>query len=186
MTSADGAAHRRRTALRAALAMTVTLSLFALAGSWLLGFFGISLGALRVAGGLLLFLLATDLLRAQPSRQRSTPEEEQEGHDKPDVSLFPLAIPMLSGPGSFATVMLLMARARSVEERLVVLAVIAVVGLLTAATLLGSTLVERHLSRTGLNVLHRVMGLLLAGIAVQFVADGARELFPALGVVSAA
>src|SRR5262245_55562016 len=96
MTGADSRAHRRRTALRTAIAVFVTLAVFAGSGVFILRFFGISLGSFRVAGGVLLFLQAVDMLRAQPSRQRTTPEEQAEGLDKPDISIFPLAIPILS------------------------------------------------------------------------------------------
>ena len=122
------------------------------------------------------------MLRAQASRQRTTPEEEAEGIEKPDVSIFPLAIPMLSGPGAFATVMMLMTRAHTVLERGLVFIMIAVNGVLAFAILLGATFAEKRLGRTGMNVLHRVMGLLLAAIAVQFVVDGARDVLP--GIVS--
>jgi multiple antibiotic resistance protein len=180
MTALDDKAHRRRTAMRAALTLTLALLVFALVGPYVLRFFNISLGAFRIAGGVLLFLLAVDMLRAQPSRQRTTPEEQAEGVDKPDISVFPLAIPMLSGPGSFATVMVLMASARSYEERALVLGAIALTGLFTFVILIGATVAERRLGRTGMNVLHRVMGLLLAAIAVQFVVDGARDVLPGL------
>jgi len=181
MTSADSREHKRRTALRASVTMMMALAIFAASGVYILRFFGISIGSFRIAGGLLLFLLAVDMLRAQPSRQRTTPEEEQEGLEKPDVSIFPLAIPMLSGPGSFATVMMLMSKAHDVTERAFVFIAIAANAALTFAILLGATLAEKRLGRTGMNVLHRVMGLLLAAIAVQFVVDGARDVLP--GVV---
>lgn len=180
MTSTDGKAHKRRTALRAAIAMTMALCIFAAAGSAILHFFGISIGSFRIAGGILLLLLAIDMLRAQPSRQRTTPEEEAEGIEKPDVSIFPLAIPMLSGPGSFATVMMLMTRAHTIAERGLVFAMIAANGALAFAILLGGTYAEKRLGRTGMNVLHRVMGLLLAAIAVQFIVDGARDVLPGI------
>lgn len=181
MTSRDSPEHSRRTALRAAIAMSVTLAVFATAGAAILGFFGISLPAFRVAGGALLFLLAVDMLRAQPSRQRMTPEEEAEGAEKPDVSIFPLAIPMLSGPGALATVMVLMTQSGDLWERGLVYVSIALVGVITWLVLRGAKLAEKRLGQTGLNVLHRVMGLLLAAIAVQFVIDGIREALPGLG-----
>ena len=81
-------------------------------GGVVLRILGVSLGAFRIAGGVLLFLLAVDMLRAQRSRQRTSPEEEAEGVDRPDVSIFPLAIPMLAGPGATSTVMVLTSRAR--------------------------------------------------------------------------
>ncbi|HEY7958219.1 MAG: MarC family protein [Polyangia bacterium] len=180
MTAADSREHKRRTALRASLTMGLALAIFAASGVYILHFFGISIGSFRIAGGLLLFLLAVDMLRAQPSRQRTTPEEMQEGTEKPDISVFPLAIPMLSGPGAFATVMMLMTRAHDVWERGFVFVAIALNAGITFAVLLGATVAEKRLGKTGMNVLHRVMGLLLAAIAVQFVVDGAHEVLPAI------
>jgi multiple antibiotic resistance protein len=176
MTASDPPDHRRRTAWRASVASCVTLAVFGASGVAILRFFGISLGSFRIAGGILLFLNAVDMLRAQPSRQRTTPEEEAEGAGKPDVSLFPLAIPMLSGPGAVATVMMLMARAAGVWQRLVVYVAILVTAALTFVLLVGASAAERRLGKTGMGVLHRVMGLLLAAIAVQFVVDGARDV----------
>src|SRR6476659_5687854 len=86
MTAADSKEHKRRTALRASVAMMMGLAIFAAGGVYILHFFGISIGSFRIAGGVLLLLLAIDMLRAQSSRQRTTPEEEAEGIDKPDVS----------------------------------------------------------------------------------------------------
>jgi MarC family membrane protein len=180
MTAADSREHKRRTALRASVTMAMALGIFAALGAYVLRFFGLTIGAFRIAGGVLLFLLAVDMLRAQPSRQRTTPEEEREGLEKPDVSVFPLAIPMLSGPGSFATVMVLMSRAENVWQRAIVFASIAATAVLTFVILLGATFAEKRLGRTGINVLHRVMGLLLAAIAVQFVIDGARDVLPGI------
>src|SRR4051794_16391733 len=87
MTSADSKEHKRRTALRASIAMMMGLAIFAAGGVYILNFFGISIGSFRIAGGLLLFLIAVDMLRAKPSRERTTPEEEAEGLEKPDVSI---------------------------------------------------------------------------------------------------
>ncbi len=180
MTAADSKEHKRRTAMRASITMAMALAVFAASGEYILHFFGISIGSFRIAGGVLLFLLAVDMLRAQPSRQRTTPEEEAEGMEKPDVSIFPLAIPMLSGPGSFATVMVLMTRAHTILERGIVFIAIALNAILAFAILIGATVAEKRLGKTGMNVLHRVMGLLLAAIAVQFVVDGARDVLPGI------
>ena len=97
-------------------------------------------------------------------------------------ALHPLAIPMLSGPGAFATVMMLMTRAHTIGERAVLMGAIAANAALTFVVLLGAGIAERRLGKTGMNVLHRVMGLLLASIAVQFVVDGAHEVLP--GVIA--
>jgi len=178
MTANDPAAHKRRTALRAAVAAGVTLALFAAAGGLLFRLLGISLGAFRIAGGLLLFLLAVDMLRAQPSRQRTSPEEEAEGIEKMDVSLFPLAIPMLAGPGAISTAMVLISRADRVWHYAVVFAAIAITAVGTYYTLRGALLIEKRLGRTGLNVLQRVMGLILAAVAIQFVVEGVTTILP--------
>src|SRR5271154_4718607 len=111
ITASDSSAHKRSTARRAAVAAGIVLAAFAACGGIIFRVLGISLGAFRIAGGVLLFLLAVDMLRAQPSRQRTSPEEEAEGVDSPDVSIFPLAIPMLAGPGATSTVMVLVSRA---------------------------------------------------------------------------
>lgn len=181
MTQSYPPEKRRKAAIRAAFVMATTLGLFALAGSAILEFFGISLGAFRIAGGVLLFFLAIDMIGAQPSRQRTSPEEEAAGAEQVDVSIFPLGIPMLAGPGSIATVIVLMTNATLPFERLVIFLAIFTTAVVTAAILIGGTYATRRLGQTGLNVLERVMGLLLAAIAVQFVVDGAREVFPGLG-----
>jgi multiple antibiotic resistance protein len=177
MTATDTKEHRRRTALRASLSVFMILAVFAASGVFILKFFGISLGSFRIAGGILLFLLAVDMVRAQPSRQRTTPEEQKEGVEKPDISLFPLAFPILSGPGAVATVMVLMARAHGWAEYVIVYSAVSLTALGCWVTLVVASLAGKRLSQTGLNVLHRVMGLLLAAIAVQFIVDGVHDVF---------
>ena len=178
MTATDSAEHKRRTAFRAAIATLVTLALFAATGGLIFRLLGISLGAFRIAGGLLLFLLAVDMLRAQRSRQRTSPEEEIEGVDKPDISLFPLAIPMLAGPGSISTVMVLVSRVEHYWHYGVILCAIALTAIGVYYVLRGALVIERRLGQTGLNVLQRVMGLILAAVAVQFVVEGIQAVLP--------
>jgi multiple antibiotic resistance protein len=180
MTATDSAAHKRNTALRAAVATGAVLTAFAALGSALFRVLGISLGAFRVAGGILLFLLSVDMLRAERSRQRTTPEEEAEGVNRPDVSIFPLAIPMLAGPGATSTVMVLVSRAERAWQYAVVFAAIAVTALATYWLLVGAVSVERRLGRTGMNVIQRVMGLVLAATAVQFVVEGLSNVLPTI------
>lgn len=180
MTANDSKEHKRRTAFRAAVATFVTLAIFAAIGSFVFQLLGISLGAFRIAGGLLLFLLAVDMLRAQRSRQRTSPEEEIEGVDKPDISLFPLAIPMLAGPGSISTVMVLVSRVEHYWHYGVIFLAIALTAIGTYFVLRGALTFERRLGRTGLNVMQRVMGLILAAVAVQFVIEGIHAVLPTL------
>jgi len=177
MTAGDGEAARRRTALHASIVAGVTLVVFATMGDALFAFLGISLGAFRIAGGLLLFLLSVDMLLAKPSRQRTTPEETEEGVQKPDVSVFPLGIPMLAGPGAITVVMMLMGDAHDVFARGTVYVSIAVVVVVTYGTLRFAGRIEKRLGQVGMNVMHRVLGLLLAAIAAQFVVDGVKAAF---------
>src|SRR5262249_45961189 len=137
-------------------------------------------GAFRIAGGILLFLLAVDMLRAERSRQRTSPEEETEGIEKEDVSIFPLAIPMLAGPGATSTVMVLESRAEELWQHVVVAGALAATAALTYGIFLGSAAIERYLGRTGLNVIQRVMGLILAATAMQFVVDGIQSVLPGI------
>jgi multiple antibiotic resistance protein len=157
-----------------------TLAGFAVAGGLIFRLLGISVGAFRIAGGILLFLLAVDMLRAQRSRQKTTPEEEAEGATKQDVSVFPLGIPMLAGPGATSTVVMLMSRAQRLWEYALVFGAILLVSLFTYVVLRGAGAVERRLGQTGTNVLERIMGLVLAASAVQFVVEGVALLLPAV------
>jgi multiple antibiotic resistance protein len=180
MTTMDSAQHQRATARRAAAVTAIVLACFALAGSFIFRVLGISLGAFRIAGGALLFLLAVDMLRAERSRQRTSPEEEAEGRDRPDVSVFPLAIPMMAGPGATSTVMVLVSRADHLWQYAIVFASIFVTALVSYWLLRGAVGIERRLGKTGLNVIQRVMGLILAATAVQFVVEGLANVLPTI------
>ena len=120
------------------------------------------------------------MLRAERSRQRTSPEEEAEGVDRPDVSIFPLAIPMLAGPGATSTVMVLVSRAERAWQYAVVFGAIALTAFVSYLLLRGALRVERRLGRTGMNVIQRVMGLILAATAVQFVVEGVSNVLPTI------
>lgn len=170
--------------MRASLIAFVVLSVFAAAGGAIFRLLHVSLGAFRIAGGLLLFLLAVDMLRAQRSRQRTSPEEEAEAADTEDVSVFPLAIPMLAGPGATSAVMVLMTHAEQAWQTGTIFASIAVTAALTYGILRFASNIGERVGQTGLNVLQRIMGLVLAAIAMQFVVDGIGTVLPSLvGVV---
>jgi len=160
MTKSDTPASRKDTALRAALAAFCLLCSFAALGPRLLAALGISLSAFRIAGGLLLFSLSVDMLRAQPSRTRTSPEEEAEGVHKADVSIFPLAIPVLA------------ARGNSVGDYVIIGGAIAATTLICYVMLRSAPFIGDKLGQTGANVIERVLGLILAATAVQFVLDG--------------
>ena len=177
ITSGDTADARTRTAARAALASWVILSTFALAGGLIFKAFGISLGAFKIAGGIMLLLMAIDMMRAQPSPTRSTVEEQDESRARDDVAIFPLAIPMLAGPGAIATVMVLMSRAAWDPIRAPLVFVAVTITCVVAYLLMRSAArAERLLPKTLLRALERVMGLLLAAIAIEFIAGGVRDM----------
>ena len=178
LTPHAAVAHRRGMALRGTLVATAIILAFALAGQLLLDMMGISLAAFRIAGGLLLFLVATDMVFALHSGIRGTtiPEQEEAAHSR-DISVFPLAIPLLAGPGALASIMLLMGRATTwAAEGRVLTALVAVMTLALIA-LLAAAVVARFLGITGANVVTRVLGVVLAALATQFVIDGLRESF---------
>jgi multiple antibiotic resistance protein len=181
ITRGDDVAKRKAAARLAAIAALLTLVIFAFAGSVIFRAFGISLGAFKVAGGLMLFLMSVDMMRAQPSRTRSSHEEQADSEAKEDVALVPLAIPLLAGPGSIATVMVLISRAHGEPYKVASIYLSAVFTCVVAWLLMRwSALAERFLRHTYLHAIERVMGLLLAAIAVEFVVGGLKDLLPAL------
>jgi multiple antibiotic resistance protein len=171
MTEGDDAAKRRRTAWKASIAAGLVMAVFAAAGNFIFRVLGLTMHAFQVAGGLILFLVALDMLRAQRSTQEQ-PEELSEGRSKDDVALTPLAIPMLAGPASLSTVATLMSRAQNPAQAAIVYLAIALAALVTGFTLQLAAPLHRLLGKTGIHVLTRVFGLLLAAIAVQFVLEG--------------
>jgi multiple antibiotic resistance protein len=169
------AAERSRVALRAVSVGLGILLAFTLAGSWLLAQLGISIDAFRVAGGLLLFRIAVGMVFAQ--HERGTPEEEEEARGREDVSVFPLAIPMLAGPGAMASVMILAGEAKTFRLGLpLLLGVLFAVVAMAWSAFRAAGPIAAALGQTGVNVVTRVLGVLLAALAVQYVADGARVL----------
>ncbi len=177
VTASHDAASRRRVAIRAAFAAWVTLCIFALAGALIFRAFGISLGAFKIAGGLMLLLMSVDMMRAQPSPTRSTVEEQVESRARDDIAIFPLAIPMLAGPGAIATVMVFMSRAHwRLVPTLSVFVAITVTCLVCWLMMRGAATAERFMPKTLLRAFERVMGLLLAAIAVEFIAGGIRDM----------
>ena len=170
LTQGQTSQHRRRIALRACVTAAAILTLFGLLGDKVLGFVGISMPAFRIAGGILLFLTALDMLFNRRSKRR-----EGEHPNDNDPSVFPLAIPLIAGPGAIATMILLTTGGSAgvawiLSVHLVMLAVVAI----TFVLFLAATPLERALGPVGINVVTRILGMLLAALAVQFVLDGIR------------
>jgi multiple antibiotic resistance protein len=176
MTSNDSPQKARNMALRACLVGGGLLTFFALFGTLVFKVFGVTLSAFRVAGGILLLITAIDMLRARTSETRTSPEETEEGVHKEDIAIVPLAVPLLAGPGAIATVMVLMAKGATVLSAVPVLVSILLTFVASYYVLRGAVLVQRVLGQSGVAILQRVSGLILAAIAVQFIAEGGREL----------
>lgn len=176
LTRGLDAAARRRTAFKAVAISTVIFLVFALTGSWLLSSLGISVSAFKIAGGLLLFLLAVDMVFARDSGVRSaTVREQEEARFRQDVSVFPVAFPLIAGPGALATVLLIVVDIGSMVMFAGMLGVLALVLLITIALLLLTTPVMRIMGVTGGNVISRLAGVVLAALAAQYVLDGVLE-----------
>ncbi len=175
----SGATHRQASAmaLRASFIAAVILLIFALFGEDLLGALHIELNSFRIAGGIMLFVIALDMVfEKRTQRREERAEKVKATPEVEDVSVFPMAMPMIAGPGSIATIMLLTARARGTEETLVVLAALAAVLVLTLAALIAAGPLMKLLGTRVEAVITRLLGVLLAALAAQYVIDGVKEV----------
>jgi multiple antibiotic resistance protein len=179
ITQAQTSAQRAKTAQRACVAAAVILIAFALFGTLIFQIFGITIEAFRIAGGLILWVVAMDMLHGQRTTQESG-TEVAEGRAKEDVAVTPLAMPMLAGPGAISTIIVLAGQAHSFAEKTIVhVAIIATMALSLVVLRVGENVVRR-MGQTGIRVMTRIMGLLLAAIAVQFVITGVRDALKGL------
>jgi multiple antibiotic resistance protein len=181
LAGGESQASQSRTALRASVTCFVVLTAFALAGRLIFSFYGFTIGAFKIAGGILLFSVALDMVHAQPSDKRTTNEERAEAEAREDVGLMPLGLPLLSGPGAIATVMVLGGKAKDLGQKVGIHVAVFAVSFLTFLILRSSVWVSKLLGRTGINIVVRIMGLILAAVAMQFIVDGALETMPGLG-----
>jgi len=171
--------YRRRMAIKGVMLATAMLLFFVFTGDALLRYLGISLPAFKIAGGALLFLLAIDMVFARHSGLRSTTvKEQEEAQYKDDISVFPLAFPLLAGPGALTTVLLTMSNTRHDPALFAgLLGVLFAVLLLTLISLLAAHRLTKLLGETGAKVIDRLLGLILTALAMQFVVDGIRASF---------
>ena len=177
LTSGASRAQARAMAIRATFIASIILLIFALFGEQLLAGLHIELDSFRIAGGIMLFLIALDMVfekrterrEARAEKVKATPEIE-------DVSVFPMAMPMIAGPGSIATMMLLMSRSQGTEQTLVVLAALAAVLLLTLLALIAAGPLMKLLGASVEAVITRLLGVLLAALAAQYVIDGLKAV----------
>jgi multiple antibiotic resistance protein len=177
LTSGAAAAQRRAMAIRSVLIAAGILLFFALLGEDLLRALGISLSAFRIAGGIMLFLIAIDMVFEKRTERRENRAQEVSASEAEDVSVFPMAIPMIAGPGSIASVMLLMARSEGLQQSLVVLAALLATLALTMMALLLAGPLMRLLGNKMEAMITRLLGVILAALAAQFVIDGIERSF---------
>jgi multiple antibiotic resistance protein len=181
LTSGTEAAHRRRMAIRSVAVAWCILVFFALLGEPVLRTLGISLSAFRLAGGIMLFMIALDMVFERRTERREERARDIEGTpEADDISVFPMAIPMIAGPGSIASIMLLAGRANGTVQGLTVLAAMTSVLLLTLLSLLAAAPLMKLIGAKLEAMITRILGVILAALAVQFVLDGLERSLPGL------
>ena len=181
LTSGTTAAHRRSMAIRSAMVAWFILVFFALLGEPLLATLGISLSAFRLAGGIMLFIIALEMVFEKRTERREARAQEIEGTpEADDIAVFPMAIPMIAGPGSIATIMLLGARANGLVEGAIVLGAMTLVLLLTLLALLAAGPLMKLIGAKLEAMITRILGVILAALAAQFVLDGLERSLPGL------
>jgi MarC family membrane protein len=172
--------ERRLTARTTATAVAVVLIVSIFLGDYLLQFFGIGLPAFRVGGGILILLMAIAMLNAQQGGARYTIEESREGEQKDNIAVVPLAIPVLAGPGAISTTIIYAHKAHGALDMIVLVGAALLVAAGIATALYLADPIADRLGRTGINIATRIMGLILAAVAVEFIAEGLIQLFPRL------
>ena len=181
LTRGTSAAHRRAMAVRSSLIAWGILMFFALLGKPMLNALGIQLASFRIAGGVMLFMIALDMVFERRTQRREVRAQSIEGTPQAeDISVFPMAIPMIAGPGSIASAMLWVSRADDAGQVATVLAAITVVILLTLVTLLAAGPIMRVLGDRIEAMITRILGVILAALAAQFIVDGLKQSFPSL------
>ncbi len=176
MTPDETVQDRQRMARLACIVMAVVLVVFAIAGKWIFKFLSITMPAFQIAASVVLMLVAIDMLRAQRSRVNETREETLEGAHKTDIAVTPLAVPMLAGPGAISTVILLQSKTTDVFERVALFGCIIGVSFASYLILHVAARGAKWLSPIALRITTRVMGLLLAAVAIQFLIDALQAL----------
>jgi multiple antibiotic resistance protein len=171
---------RRKISLHTTTVAFIIALLFAIGGDLILQFFGITVDSLRVAGGILLFLVAIDMLKGEKEHKKVTAAELEDANLRKDISVFPLAMPLLTGPGAITTVIVQMGDASSIFQKALVILALTLTFAATYLILRSSEYIDRVLGMTGIMVMTRIQGLILGAIAVNFVANGAWNIFISL------
>ncbi|TKC90823.1 MULTISPECIES: YchE family NAAT transporter [Trinickia] len=180
LTSQQTDAERRHTIRIASISVFCVVAVTTLLGQQIISFFGISVGSLEVGGGIIMLLMAINMLNAQIGNTRSTPEERDEAESKNSIAVVPLAIPLLTGPGSISTVIVYAASSHHWYDRLGLIAIGAILAAICFFALRLAEPIARWVGQTGINIGTRLMGLMLSALAVEFIVDGLKALLPNL------
>jgi multiple antibiotic resistance protein len=180
MTAQAGAGEKKHIAFVASVSVAIVLIVAAIGGQPLLLFFGITIASFKVGGAILILLLAISMMHATPTLEKQTPEEAEEAVDKESIAVVPLAIPLLSGPGAISTTIIYATERSSLAHIGMIIACCLLISLTTWGALRVATPVSRWLGKTGVNIAIRIMGLLLAAVAVEIFASGLLVLLPGL------
>jgi multiple antibiotic resistance protein len=172
--------ERRHIARTTSIAVAVVLIFSALLGKPLLDFFGVSIASFKVGGGILLLLMAIAMMQAKHKQSNQTPEEAEEAEEKESIAVVPIAMPLLAGPGAISTVIIYADQSVQPLHIGLIIAICLLISLLTWAALNVANPLSRMLSKTGINIATRLMGLILAAIAVEFISGGLIQLLPGL------
>lgn len=174
-------AQKQRAIRTAAFTVVAVISTCALLGEQIIKFFGISTASLQVSGGLLILLMSLSMLNAQPSGAKTTAEERDEAEHKDTIGVVPLGIPLLTGPGAMSTVIVLAGKSNHVSDYVALIGSGVVIAALVWLTLQMAQPIARFMGRTGINIATRIMGLLVAAVAVEFIVEGLKTMLPVLG-----
>ncbi len=177
MTSNMSKADRIYIAKRSVVIASVMAIIFSISGEIILQFFTITIDSLRIAGGILLFLVAVDMLFARTSRESITSEELKDATQRENISVFPIAMPLLTGPGTITTIIVLMRTSESIDSKLVVIGAILLNFAITFLIFRFSDRFNKVVGMTGMLVMTRIMGLFLGAIAVDFITTGIKNIF---------
>jgi multiple antibiotic resistance protein len=180
MTTRNSDAERRLIARTASVSVAVVLVVSALIGQPILALFGITIASFKVGGSILILLMAISMMHAMPSRESQTPEEAEEAEHKENIAVVPLAIPLLSGPGAISTTIIYATERASLVHLGAIILCCLLVALVTWLSLRVATPASQWLGETGINIATRIMGLLLAAVAVEIFASGVVVLLPGL------
>lgn len=180
LTSKFDVSERRTVSNIATYSVLIILLLSLFIGEWILNFFGITINSFRVAGGLLILLMAISMMHAKTSGVKHTAEEAEESEEKDSIAVVPLSTPLLAGPGAISTVILYAKKGIGLRHYLIVGLIILAMSLLVFIAFKIVPYISKYISQTGINIFTRIMGLLLAAISIEFIASGIKGLFPAL------